>query len=206
MKHRHQSRSGIHYLTLLSIVWWTVTWAPACLTTGGAKPEPPPDEAMSEEMDVGPLAEADSEEWILKDKGWGVNPEAFAIEQELRERGDCPLAVLNSLALPLQSLCEIPEGEETDEDLFPLADLLASSGLTSRVEFTTPTPGAVIRYRLITSAESETAGQLSNESVETIRIGHYYVWAERQGQVRSDPHRRCRIVQKDKRIELEELP
>ncbi len=131
------------------------------------------------------------------------NAEASAVLDELALRSDVSAAHFSALGSRLAALASIPSGSETDEDLGPLADALAATGLTSQVQFKTSVPGARIRYRLITWAEPIDATEPTNSN-ETLRIGYYYVWSERGGRPTSDPRRRFRIVREELPLDLEE--
>ncbi len=91
---------------------------------------------------------------------------------------------------------------EDSEDSIDLARHLAATGLTSEVSFRTTMPGATIRYRLLCKSEAETAALKTNDALETLPIGLYFVWAERNGQP-SSKHR-YRIVEERKPLDIPE--
>jgi len=93
-----------------------------------------------------------------------------------------------------------PEAEEAKE----LAEALAVTGLTCEVTFRTATPGATIQFRLIARDAVETAGFPTNDAVERIPIGLYWVWAERSTVTRVSARKRYRVVETSKTIQIPE--
>lgn len=62
-----------------------------------------------------------------------------------------------------------------------LADGLAATGATSVLRVQTSRPGAAVMYRSIASKVPITASKLTNETLERVPIGYYFIWAVRDG-------------------------
>jgi hypothetical protein len=82
-----------------------------------------------------------------------------------------------------------------------LAEALAATGLSTTVRFLTAEPGAKIRYHLAGRQSHETAHGLSNDSLEVLPIGLYYVWCERDG-VPTSPAERYKLIQETETLHL----
>lgn len=85
----------------------------------------------------------------------------------------------------------------------PLQEFLNSLNIDSRVTFKTSKPGAVVRYRLFASNETERLGK-KTDTTQDIPIGIYWVWAERDGHETSRKEA-WRIVEEVKTIEIDEV-
>lgn len=85
-----------------------------------------------------------------------------------------------------------------------LSSALVETGLRSEVSFRTRVPGAVIRYRLITRTDAETASRPTNETVESLPIGLYFIWTERDGRPTFETRRRYRVIEEKRTIEIPE--
>jgi hypothetical protein len=76
-------------------------------------------------------------------------------------------------------------GDQADDarhQLIPgVADVMADSGIWSRVRVSTEIPGARIKYRLIGRGLITTSPELTNDVFEEMPIGYYKFWSERDG-------------------------
>jgi hypothetical protein len=85
-----------------------------------------------------------------------------------------------------------------------LSKQMSVSGIRSTVRALTPTPGARIRYRLVTEQNPSSFAQLSNNASASLPIGIYHFWAERNGVPTSDQSETFRVILPEVTIDIEE--
>lgn len=93
---------------------------------------------------------------------------------------------------------------DSDVGMVELVQAMVNSGYTSAVQFTTSTPGALVKYRLVTANSATTVPGATNQADVDLPIGYYYVWAERDGQPSSSPDERYLILDESLTIHLHE--
>jgi hypothetical protein len=81
---------------------------------------------------------------------------------------------------------------------------LSGTALTSVVHVKTKQPGARVKYRLLGEQSMVTLPQLTNDAQDTIPIGLYSFWSERDGKATSRPEN-FRIIKPAVPIEIEEV-
>ena len=80
-----------------------------------------------------------------------------------------------------------------------------NSELTSHVHAYTARPGARIKFRLYGNEEVLALPRLTNDAEDTVPIGLYVFWAERDGKASSKPEP-FRVIKPDLVIDIEEGP
>jgi hypothetical protein len=81
---------------------------------------------------------------------------------------------------------------------------LSKTAITSVVNVKTKEPGARIKYRLLGEQATLALPQLTNNAEDTVPIGLYTFWSERDGSASSKPER-FRVIKQTVAIEIEEV-
>jgi hypothetical protein len=137
---------------------------------------------------------------------------SVAVRSALKSRGLDPLLDTASPTLSnayagykFGSLRGDEEGPHSDASIKPLNEALTGLAITSIVQPHTARPGARILYRLIGEEDATALPQLTNHADESIPIGIYYFWSERDGRATSERERFV-VIRSHVRLDIEERP
>lgn len=96
------------------------------------------------------------------------------------------------------------QSSESSGSIQELNAALSKTAITSDVSVRTKQPGARIKYRLVAEQQMLALPQLTNNAEDTVSIGLYSFWSERDGNATSKPET-FRIIKPIVVIEIEEV-